>query len=120
MTLQLRLLSRFRLLGPDGTEIIVSSKKLQVLIAALAVAGGKPVARSELMTLLWSDRAQTQARNSLRQALTTLRQLTGTSDAPAFNIDADWVSLNPQRVQSDAGQSWPATWGPVVWGPRRQ
>jgi len=77
MTYQLRLLSRLRLVGPDGKEIIVSSKKLQVLVAALAVAGGKPVSRSDLVALLCSDRAQSQARNRLRQALTTLRQLTG-------------------------------------------
>lgn len=101
MTYQLRLLSRFRLVGPDGKEIIVSSKKLQVLIAVLAIAGGKPVSRSDLLALLWSDRAQSQARNSLRQALTTLRQLTGSTDQPVFNIDADWVSADIQQLQSD-------------------
>ena len=104
MTFHLRLLSRFRLLTPDDGEVIVKSKKLQLLIAVLSLADGKPVSRTELVALLWSDRAEDQARNSLRQALTTLRQLTGPSDAPLFEIDADWVTLDPRNMVSDIQQ----------------
>jgi DNA-binding SARP family transcriptional activator len=74
MAYQLRLLGRFELVSPTGGQITISSKKNQVLIAALALANGEPVLRSRLCDLLWQDRGEAQARSSLRQAFTALRK----------------------------------------------
>ncbi|MCP5087831.1 MAG: hypothetical protein GY952_13640 [Rhodobacteraceae bacterium] len=101
MTYQLCLLKRFTLLAPSGAELVVSSKKLQVLIAKLALANGVQVARSELVELLWGDRPEAQARNSLRQVLTALRKLAGTTQHSPFIIDTDWVSVDPAALRCD-------------------
>ena len=46
-------------------------------LAMLALARGVPVPRSRLTAVLWGDRGEEQARNSLRQALaTSARQTT--------------------------------------------
>lgn len=104
MTYDLHLLSGFRLFAPNGAEVVVSSKKLQVLIAALAVAHGKPVPRNQLVELLWGDRDETHARNSLRQALTALRKLSGSADISPFKISSEWVSIDPDRLTCDVRQ----------------
>ena len=50
------------------------SRKAQALLAYLALRPGEALCREKLMDLLWSDRGETQARTSLRQALTALRK----------------------------------------------
>ncbi|HET9397164.1 MAG TPA: hypothetical protein VFO36_14040, partial [Nitrospiraceae bacterium] len=49
----------------DAGEIRVSSRKGVALLAYLALHGGKPVSRAVLASLLWSDRSEAQARQSL-------------------------------------------------------
>ena len=61
MAYQLRLLGRFELVSPTGGQITISSKKNQVLIAALALAKGEPVLRSRLCDLLWDGPADPRA-----------------------------------------------------------
>lgn len=64
--------------------------KVSALLAFLAVGGERPRSRDMLAALLWEDRAEEQARSSLRQALSAIRRA-----VPVGTIEAehDWVRL---------------------------
>jgi DNA-binding SARP family transcriptional activator len=93
---QLSLLGPFELIGPAG-PIDLGSKKLCGLVALLACA---PVAqpREKLMALLWGSRFEAQARQSMRKALSRLRQ---TLHEDIIVSSGDNVSLRPAAIVSD-------------------
>ena len=70
---RLELLGHFRALNGSGGEIAMPSRKAAMLLARLALSPGTEIARATLTGLLWADRAEAQARGSLRQTLTQLR-----------------------------------------------
>jgi len=98
--LHLKLLGGFSASSPDGKAIEVSGKKNQALLAYLALNSGKKIPREKLLGLLWSDRGDTQARASLRQALAALRHDLGKS-ASALITDGDSVALEAQVIATD-------------------
>ena len=71
---QIRLLGGFELRSGDGRDVAPAGRKVRALAACLALSPGQPWPREKLMALLWSDRAEEQARASLRQALAELRR----------------------------------------------
>lgn len=73
-TLTLALTGRFAVIGPDGRDIDGLPLRGQAILAYLARQPGRNAARSELAALIWTDRAEEQARASLRQELSVLRQ----------------------------------------------
>lgn len=75
MPLSLALAPSFHLSG-DGEPVALRNRKAQALLVYLALTG-QPQSREHLATLLWGDRFDEQARNSLRQALYTLRKAVG-------------------------------------------
>jgi TolB-like protein len=93
--LQLSLLGRFQLRGPDGS-IDLGSKKLCALVAYLACAG--EASRDRLMTLLWGSHFDVQARQNLRKALSRLRAALGDD---ALAADDVMVVLHASRIESD-------------------
>ena len=70
----LNLFGGWSLTGPDGTDLALPTRKDRQLLAYLAMQGGRPQSREKLATLLWADRAEEQARDSLRQCLAALRR----------------------------------------------
>ena len=95
--IELRLLGRVEV--HDGSAgIDLASAKLAGLLAVLAAAGGKPVARETLTDLLWGSRFDEQARQNFRQALTRLRKLLGSA---AIVSDDQAISLDPAHVSVD-------------------
>ena len=64
-----RLFGGFELRSGDGKELTLSTRKARALLAFLVVESGQWHSREKLAGLLWADSAQTQARNSLNQAL---------------------------------------------------
>ena len=99
-TLKLRVLGGFELQsgrGPDGTP---PGRKVRALLACLALSPGISWPRERLMALLWSDRAEEQARASLRQALTELRQVLG--EPSPLRTEQDKVSLDSAAIMVDA------------------
>ncbi|MEM7614207.1 MAG: tetratricopeptide repeat protein [Pseudomonadota bacterium] len=70
----LRLAGTFALTDADGRPVAVASQRAQALLAVLALEPGHRMTRSRLATLLWGDRAEEQARASLRQELSALRR----------------------------------------------
>lgn len=93
MQFTLRLHGRFQLLAPSGENISIASRKHQALIAMLAISNGKPISRSKLAGMLWAERTEEHARNSLRQAFFTIRHaVNGHGISPfVFDSGSGWV-----------------------------
>lgn len=96
--LRLNIFGTFRVFDASGKKIPVKSKKSRALLAYLALPTGKPRSREQIMALLWSDRADQQARSSLRQALSGLRKDLGGEWLSALQITDDSLTLDPARV----------------------
>ncbi|HEY3148745.1 MAG TPA: BTAD domain-containing putative transcriptional regulator, partial [Dongiaceae bacterium] len=95
----MRMLGGFELRGSGGRDLTPSGKKLRALVAVLALARGTGWSRERLMTLLWGDRDEEQARGSLRQALAELRRTLGEH---AILADRETVVLDPGTLHVDA------------------
>jgi len=93
--LQLNLFGHFSLTDSNGAEITLKSRKAKALLAYLALSGDMSRSREEIMALLWSDRAEAQARGSLRQVLSSLRKELGED---VLHIDNDRAALEQDRI----------------------
>lgn len=93
--LRLTLFGRFALTDSNGAEIALKSRKAKALLAYLGMSDGMSRSREEIMALLWSDRAETQARGSLRQVLSGLRKELGEG---VLRIDNDTAALDPELL----------------------
>lgn len=71
--------------------------KVRALLAYLAMESNRPHSREKLAALLWSDQSPDAARNSLRQALATLRRAIGDqkSNTPFLLLDQGNMQINP-------------------------
>jgi DNA-binding SARP family transcriptional activator len=76
-------------------------RKAEVLLAYLALAPGIRHPRERLINLLWSDRGEEQARNSLRQCLSAIRKSLGEAADLVLQVDRSTVSLNANLVDVD-------------------
>lgn len=65
----------FEAKGADGKSIDFSHRKVQALLAYLALERSRPIARERLATLLWSRTGDERARHNLRQALSRIRSV---------------------------------------------
>src|SRR5262249_30066640 len=74
------------------------------LLAFLALPPGTAHTRDKLASLLWSDRGDPQARDSLKHALTSLRQCLQSADPPAIIADRQSVRLDPAAVGTDVAR----------------
>jgi TolB-like protein/Flp pilus assembly protein TadD len=102
LRLRLKVLGGFEARIGPGEPLDIATRKARALLAYLALPLGRTHARDKLTGLLWSDRGDEQARNSLRQALTELgRILTGIEPTPLIK-GRDTLSLDPEAVEVDA------------------
>jgi DNA-binding SARP family transcriptional activator/tetratricopeptide (TPR) repeat protein len=94
---QLRSLGHPRLEGvPEG--VLSTPRKEAVLLAYLCSSPHRTASRDLLASLLWEDRDEARARQSLRQALLELRRVLGS----ALVVSDDQVRLAGGEVESDA------------------
>jgi TolB-like protein len=100
--LQLILLGQFECLLSSGQRISLSMRKAEVLLAYLALAPGIRHPRERLINLLWSDRGEEQARNSLRQCLSAIKKSLGDSADLILLVDRTTVTLKLDLVDIDA------------------
>jgi DNA-binding SARP family transcriptional activator len=100
--IQFILLGHFECLLASGTRISLAMRKAEVLLAYLALAPGIRHPRERLINLLWSDRGEEQARNSLRQCLSAIKKSLGDSVDLILQIDRTTVSLKPGLIDVDA------------------
>lgn len=99
--IKIDLLGNFRVSLEDGYELLFPTKKARMLCAYLALPCGTTHSRERLAMLFWGDRADEQARGSLRTALTAIRRLLG---ADALRVERDLVALDPEVVTTDVKQ----------------
>ena len=100
--LHLELLGDFRLRTESGSLVTISAKKSQAMLAFLGVRPAQLVSRDKMATLLWSSTAPEQARQSLRQTLSTLRkELAQISPQKILVEEGDFLSLDPSLVHVD-------------------
>ena len=99
---ELKLLGVFELRLSDGEAVDLPGQKDRALLAILALAQGAPQSRDKLAGLLWSDRGDPQARDSLKHALTRVRQCLGEALSDALIADRQTVRLDLGRLAVDA------------------
>src|SRR5688572_17037961 len=103
--LHLELLGDFRLRSQSGTLVSISAKKSQAMLAYLAVKPAQLVSRDKMASLLWSSTASEQARQSLRQTLSTLqKELAAISPKKILIEEGDFLSLDPSLVYVDVAE----------------
>jgi DNA-binding SARP family transcriptional activator len=101
MGLSLEVLGEFALFDGYGKVLTLPTRKTRALLAYLAVNADKPQRRRQLMSLLWGDRGDQQARQSLNQALATIRKLASDQGETILEGGSDWVSLRSDAVEVD-------------------
>jgi DNA-binding SARP family transcriptional activator len=111
-SLELVLLGGFQVRAA-GQAIDVSGRKERALLAVLAMPPGEPRSRDKLAGLLWSDRGDKQARDSLKQAVLRLRKSFGTlhppilTDRVSLALDAAEVAVDVQEFEQLIGDGTP-------------
>lgn len=98
--LKLNVLGRFEAQLPSGEIVSLPTRKTETLLTYLALVPG-PHSRDHLTNLLWSDRGEQQARNSLRQALNALKKLFDGIEPQPLQIERMNVNLANQSIEMD-------------------
>jgi TolB-like protein/DNA-binding SARP family transcriptional activator/Tfp pilus assembly protein PilF len=99
--LRLALLGGFQVRDPAGREIIVPGTKAVLLLAYLALCPGQSHSRDKLMSLLWSDRGESQARGSLRQAIWSVRRALERIEPCPLVVKGETLGLDPDAIETD-------------------
>ncbi|HEX7422140.1 MAG TPA: response regulator [Thermoanaerobaculia bacterium] len=104
--LELELLGDFRMRSDAGSLINISAKKSQAMLAYLGVKPAQLVSRDKMAALLWSSTATEQARQSLRQTLSSLRKELAqiSPDRKILVEEGDFLSLDPELVHVDVAE----------------
>ena len=83
--------------------MLAGRRKILALLACLLRRAPEPMRRAELAALLWNDRNENYAKQSLRQALAELRPVLGDAliaDNEAVLIDADEIKLDAHAFEN--------------------
>lgn len=97
----LDLIGPFRLSGPQGVRIDVSSRRSMALIAMVATGRGGERTRSWLQDRLWGSRQLPQAQASLRRELSNLRRLIAAvvpDDTPLLLSDHNRIWIDREAI----------------------
>src|SRR5215470_11282132 len=81
---ELTLFGGFGVRAPSEAAISLLGQKERALLAFLALPPGTTHSRDKLASLLWSDRGDPQARDSLKHALTRMRQCLQSTNSSAI------------------------------------
>jgi len=95
------MLGKFHVRDMGGQEIDIAGSKPKLLLAYLALRPGEAQSRDRIISLLWPNRGENQARGSLRQALWALRQALAGVDPIPLAIDGESIALDPTAVETD-------------------
>jgi TolB-like protein/DNA-binding SARP family transcriptional activator len=98
---ELTLFGGFELREVGGEVIDLPGQKDRALLAVLALCPGAIQSRDKLAGLLWSERGEPQARDSLKHALTRLRQCLPSATSPPIAADRQSVRLDPASLTVD-------------------
>ena len=98
--LRVKLLGGFETRLVTGAPVTLPTRKAQALLAYLAVRPAQAYARDKLTSLLWGDRGDVQARDSLRHTLVALRKILPERPT-SLTGDRRAVALDPAAVDVD-------------------
>jgi TolB-like protein/predicted Zn-dependent protease len=101
---KLTLFGSFTLRLADGDAVDLPGQKDRALLAILALSGGAPLPRDKLAGLLWGDRGEAQARDSLKHALNKLRQSLAAVAPVALETDRQMVRFDGGGVECDVAR----------------
>ena len=101
--LQIVLLGGFKARAA-GQAIEVPGRKERALLAFLAMPPGEPRSRDRLAGLLWSERADKQAHDSLKQAVLRLRKSFNSMFHLPVLADREFLTLDRAEVAVDVGE----------------
>lgn len=99
--LSIGLLGGFQAHLESGEVLTFQTKKVQALLAYLALPLGQVHPRDKLAALLWGEMRDEQARANLRHALFDLRRNLGAAAPSALLATGDTVALDPAAVDLD-------------------
>jgi DNA-binding SARP family transcriptional activator len=101
--LRLELLGDLQIRSANGSLVAVGAKKSQALLAYLGVKPSQRISREKIAALLWSSTGPDQARQSLRQTLSTLRkELSNVSPHEKILVEeGDLLGLDETLVDCD-------------------
>jgi DNA-binding SARP family transcriptional activator len=104
-SVRLELLGDLLIRSGNGSLVTIGAKKSQALLAYLAMKPSQHVSREKLATLLWSSTGPDQARQSLRQTLSTVRKelLEIAPSQKTLIEEGDLLSLD-KSVSCDVGE----------------
>lgn len=99
--LRIDLLGGLRVRFGDGRPAAIPGRKAQAILAHLARHAGRAQSRDRLAALLWEDRGEAQARASLRQALSQLRQALRGHGRALVAGEGGQLLLDPGEAECD-------------------
>jgi DNA-binding SARP family transcriptional activator len=101
--LRLNMLGDFQMYDASGNLVTLSAKKSQALLAYLGVKPTQLVSREKIANILWSSTGPEQARQSLRQLLSSLRKelLQISAKQKILVEESDFLRLDPAAITSD-------------------
>ncbi len=102
--LELSLLGGYAGRCGSGRPLAPPTRKAWALLAYLALNAGRPVSRERLATLLWGERFDEQARQSLRQTLYELRGALDAAAAARLVATRDAITLEAAGLEVDAAR----------------
>lgn len=102
--LRIESLGDLQMRSESGSLVNISAKKSQALLAYLGVKPPQRVSREKIASLLWSSTGPDQARQSLRQTLSTLRKELAqiAPDEKLLVEESDLLGVNESLVECDA------------------
>lgn len=83
----------------DGVPVRMPTRKVEAILALLAIEPDVALSRSTLAGMLWPGQPDAQARASLRQAIFRLKTTLEPSDA--LEVTSGWVKLRSDRIERD-------------------
>lgn len=101
MPAHIRILGGLEIKSWAGEPVRLPTRKTALLLAALALAGGRGVSRRSLCDAFWADRGETQARSSLRQALAAIRRVVSNAQSglrTEGDLDTIGLVADPQDI----------------------
>ena len=100
--ISVRVFGQLNVTDSGGVRLNVPGRKQQALLVYLALNLDSPPSRDKLATMFWGERFDSQARQSLRQAISRLRKTLANGKTPIILTEGDHVGLNPETVEVDA------------------
>lgn len=101
-TLRVRLLGHMDVTTLADDSLLPNGTKTKGLLAILALSDRRPVSRTRLAELLWSQRSTVQARASLRQEIHRLQDALSPSGVAVLDVQRQSLALQPGLTCVDA------------------